>query len=1037
MAVPLRILFFEDQPASVELALSALREAGFDPVWRRVEAEKDYLAHYQAQQYLEVAGVIFVVIDTDQTVRLVNRKGCEILGYEEDEILGQKWFDCFLPDRVREAARAVFDRLMAGEIEPVEYFENPVLTSNGDERIIAWHNTVLRDEGGRITGTLSSGEDVTERKRAEQELRRLNRAYRTLSECNQILVRSTEEKALLEQVCQAIVEVGEYLLAWVGFAVQDEAGTVLPVAWAGFQDGYLDTVHITWRDTEQGRGPTGTAIRTGKPVVVRFIQTDPRYSPWREDALRRGYQSSIALPLTDGQQVFGALVILADKLDAFDAEETRLLTELADDLAYGIMALRNREQRQQAEEVLRREHDMLERIAETSPVGISVVDRDGRITFVNARAEQILGLTKDEITRRTYNASAWHITDFEGNPVLDSDLPFARVMATERPVYDLTHAITQPGGQRVLLSISGAPLVDEMGRIEQVVFAIEDITARTQVEGAEREQRVLAEALSDAAAVINSTLDIDHVLRSILAGVERVLPHDAANIMLAEEGVVHVAAHRGYAKRGLDVWIEHLHWPLAGLVGVRYMIETGKPLAIPDVRAYSGWVPIPESEWIRSFASAPIFAEGQVIGCLNLDSATVGFYTQAHAERLQAFANQASVAIRNARLYDAVQRHAADLEQRVTERTQALQESEARFRAIVEDQTELITRFLPDFTLTFVNKACCQFFDKTPDELIGHNFFSFIPDEDHESVKQHVAALSRENPVVLVEHRVLALGGDVRWMQWTNRLIFDAQGQNAEIQGVGRDITESRRIEEVLRKALAREMELGELKSRFVSMVSHEFRTPLAVILMNADMLKRYGGQLKEAQKEQYLSSIHASIRHMADLLDDVLVISRAEVGKMEFNPESVDLEAFSQDIIDEIKTTTSLSLSFRFSATGRCRGAVVDKKLWQLIVGNLVSNAAKYSLPSSVIRIDLSCGVGQIVFRIQDEGIGIPEKDQRHLFETFHRAQNVGKIPGTGLGLAIVKQCVEQHGGTITFESAEGVGTTFTVTVPQVRSPY
>jgi len=647
---------------------------------------------------------------------------------------------------------------------------------------------------------------------------------------------------------------------------------------------------------------------------------------------------------------------------------------------------------------------------------------------------QILGLTKGEIIQRTYNAPAWHITDWKGNPFPDDELPFSRVIATGRPAYDIVHAIEWPDGRRVLLSISGAPLVDKTGQLEQAVFVIEDITARRQAEEAEREQRLLAEALSDTAAAINSSLDLDQVLESILASVGRVLPHDAANIMLAEAGVVHIAAHRGYAERGLAEWIESVRWTFTELAAGRHVIETGRPLAIPDVRDYAGWMHIPETDWIRSFASAPIFSEGQVIGCLNLDSATVGLYTQTDAERLLAFANQASVAIRNAQLHEAVQHHAAELEQRVAERTRALQESEARYRAIVEDQTELIARFLPDLTLTFANKACCQFFDKTPEELIGCNFLSFVPDEDRGPIKQHLATLSPQNPVVVIEHRLLAPDGDVRWMQWTDRLISDVQGQYTEIQGVGRDITERRRGEEALRKALAREIELGELRSRFVSMVSHEFRTPLAVILMNADMLRRYGERLSETQKEQYLDGIHTSVKHMADLLDDVLVISRTEAGRMEFSPECVDLETFSQEIINEIKTTTGPSLVFMFSATGLCTEAVVDKKLWQLIVSNLVSNAAKYSLPGGTIRITLNCDANQIVFRIQDEGIGIPEKDQRHLFETFHRAENVGKIPGTGLGLAIVKQCVEWHDGTITFESAENVGTTFTVTIPQVR---
>jgi PAS domain S-box-containing protein len=208
MAVPLRVVFVGDRTQDVDSALTALREAGFDPDWECVDTEADDLDHGQAQLYLEVAGVMFVVIGADQTVRLINRKGCEILGYDEDEIVGKNWFDSFIPDSIREATRTVFGRLMNGEIEPVKYFENPVLTRGGHQRIIAWHNTVLRDEAGHITGTLSSGDDVTERRQGEVELRRLNRAYRTLSECNQILVRSTDEGNLLQQVCQSIVEVG-------------------------------------------------------------------------------------------------------------------------------------------------------------------------------------------------------------------------------------------------------------------------------------------------------------------------------------------------------------------------------------------------------------------------------------------------------------------------------------------------------------------------------------------------------------------------------------------------------------------------------------------------------------------------------------------------------------------------------------------------------------------------------------------------------------------------------------------------------------
>lgn len=184
---------------------------------------------------------------------------------------------------------------------------------------------------------------------AEAEHRRTNRAFRILSTVNRVLTRATEEVDLLREVCRIIVEAGGCRLAWVGFAGQDLEKTVRPVAQAGYEEGYLETLHITWADTERGRDPTGTAIRAGKPVIARHIPTDPSFAPWRAEATKRGYASSIALPLVAEGQTLGALNIYATEPDAFDAEEVRLLSELADDLAFGIVSLRTRAERQGAE----------------------------------------------------------------------------------------------------------------------------------------------------------------------------------------------------------------------------------------------------------------------------------------------------------------------------------------------------------------------------------------------------------------------------------------------------------------------------------------------------------------------------------------------------------------------------------------------------------------------------------------------------------------------------------------------------------------
>ncbi len=170
------------------------------------------------------------------------------------------------------------------------------------------------------------------------KLLRMRRAYRTLAAGNRALLRSTSERELLDEVCRVAVELAGYRLAWIGIA-EEEEHRVRPVAQVGFEEGYLDAANITWCTDARGQGPTGTAIRTGRPSVAQHIATEPRYAPWRADALRRGYASSVALPLTDAGRCFGALNIYAAEPNAFDADELALLEQVAADLGFGLVRL--------------------------------------------------------------------------------------------------------------------------------------------------------------------------------------------------------------------------------------------------------------------------------------------------------------------------------------------------------------------------------------------------------------------------------------------------------------------------------------------------------------------------------------------------------------------------------------------------------------------------------------------------------------------------------------------------------------------------
>ncbi|MGC8643052.1 MAG: PAS domain S-box protein [Isosphaeraceae bacterium] len=202
-----------------------------------------------------------------------------------------------------------------------------------------------------------------------RERRRLDRALRALSRCNQALIRAEDEPQVLQELCHVIVEVAGYRFCWVGYAEQDEAKTVRPVAHAGYEAGYLDTVNVTWADTPRGRGPTGISIRTRQPAVFRDLIRAADFAPWRAEALRRGYASAIGVPLLSGSDILGALTIYAAEPEAFDQDEVRLLQELAGDLSYGIVALRTRVAHQRAAEALRRSQDTLNRAQAVAHVG--------------------------------------------------------------------------------------------------------------------------------------------------------------------------------------------------------------------------------------------------------------------------------------------------------------------------------------------------------------------------------------------------------------------------------------------------------------------------------------------------------------------------------------------------------------------------------------------------------------------------------------------------------------------------------------------
>ena len=352
----------------------------------------------------------------DGIVSSFNPAAERLLGYTADEVIGKQTPVCWhdpeemarralqLSEELGETISPGFDVFAARPRRNLpEQNEWTFICKDGTAVPVLLSVTALRSESGQITGFVGLTYDITERKRLEEALQKLNRELRAISNCNQILVRAEDEQVLLNDICRIICDEAGYRLAWVGYAEHDDAKTVRPVAWGGFDSGYVANAKLSWaNDTERGRGPGGTCIQSGEIVYIQNFITDPQMAPWREDALQRGYRSGIALPLKDEYaNVFGVLLIYSSELNAFTPDEICLLEQLSGDLAFGIMVLRGRIERKRVENELRFRNLLLSTQQEVSIDGILVVDENGKMISSNQRFVEIWEISSEVIESKS------------------------------------------------------------------------------------------------------------------------------------------------------------------------------------------------------------------------------------------------------------------------------------------------------------------------------------------------------------------------------------------------------------------------------------------------------------------------------------------------------------------------------------------------------------------------------------------------------------------------------------------------------------
>ncbi|AYQ29873.1 MULTISPECIES: 7TM diverse intracellular signaling domain-containing protein [unclassified Polaromonas] len=335
----------------------------------------------------------------------------------------------------------------------------------------------------------------------------------------------------------------------------------------------------------------------------------------------------------------------------------------------------------------------------------------------------------------------------------------------------------------------------------------------------------------------------------------------------------------------------------------------------------------------------------------------------------------------------------------------------------------------------WVNEKFAQMMGCPREQLIGQPSSYIHPDlATWEQFGREARQTLIDTGSYIAERQLRRRDGTLFWAEMAGSCIQPKDPDSGVIWAF-LDITERKKSEADTQEALEQQKALNELRTRFVAMTSHEFRTPLSGILSAEELLRHYGSRLPEQEKLEILDSIAAGVKRMTGMLDRVLLLGKADAQMLEFEPHLLDLQKLCEQLLEEARMQQPDSLcELRLEYSAAPGLGLYDEKLLRHIFGNLLSNAVKYSPLGGLVLFKVREDEGMTVMEVADEGIGIPEEELPHLFESFHRASNVGTIQGTGLGLAIVRNAVDIHGGTIAVQSGAGAGTCFTVRLPARR---
>ncbi len=938
---------------------------------------------------------LVMILDLDHKILAANAATLKVTGLSESEIIDRNCYEVFhgkkLPplDCPHETLKkSATPQTFSMEMEMIG-------------RVYMLTAAPIFDDHGRMIRVAYTGKDITEQDKSKKDLQSINRALKTLIECNKILTQPCDEQQLLHHICQVIVDTGGYHLAWIGFALDDDEKSVKPIVHSGCNNNYLQTAQIVWADTERGRGPTGTAIRTGKPVACQNILNDPQFTPWREQAVKRGYASSVSLPLIVNEKTIGALNIYAIEQDAFNEQELGLLLGLASDVAYGIASRRiNAERRQRDSELSKKESEWANAM-DFIEDAVYLIDLDDKVRHANKKFYNMTGLSPEQVIGSDISAIMHPEGEADPCPVcvarrdrkdtsiiMDTDHPENPV---GRPIQVMVKIIRDEKQTplSILMGVRDLSSVDKLRKQGQIINQINEAVIATDLQGNITSWNNGAVRLVGYSVGEATGKNISHLLA------DKMSYRNLAKLSRLEAPIV--------KKTGETYWGFISSSNFNNQVGQK----TGTIFTIKDISQRKEAEKDQENQ-------ARIWALGSDIG----QALTTGKNLREMLQNCcQSIVERLEVPFTRIWTYDSAQNMLV------------LQGSAGMYTHIDGAHGRI-----PVNSHSKIGHIAMEKKALLTNKAIGDPQVT-----DQEWAKREGMVAFAGHPLVVGDMLVgvMALFSKLPLSNFIARSLESV----AERIAIGIERNQAEAEKGKLHSQI-RQMQKMEAIGTLAGGIAHDFNNILTPILGFGDLLTLEIDKNDPAQES--IQQILQAGRRAKELVKQILAFSRqTEQERRPIHPQLITKEALKL-----LRASIPATVTIQERIDSECAAIIADPTEIHQIVMNLCTNAyhamlenggiLKVSLENVLVdaelaRTNASLLEGSYVqMTVKDSGPGMEPATLERVFEPYFTTKEIGD--GTGMGLAMVHGIVQSLDGAIVVDSTIGKGSSFQIYLPSIK---